>query len=313
MPYIPTECKFGFLTDTHFSVVRNNFRTDSFFDSVISKFSQCYDHFNASGCEFIVHGGDMFDKYRSYSHPMILKIREVIVNSKIPTYFIWGQHDLLGYNRDSSRNSNLEFLKEICDGKLKELNDHVDAGSLHLYASHVDQDPAEVFQKINRKRSFKPSVVVAHALLYNTHSNFGTIDIYKFDNIKPTLVLSGDLHSGFEATQIGNTTFYNPGSLARTEKTDRKPKCVVITLKPFLTEWTVNIEEFFPECEDYPFPEETMELKVSDQQDSDEYIEAFEKFKSESKDIIEHLEKVGTHHKIDREVLEYIKSKRNMK
>ena len=150
MPYIPTECKFGFLTDTHFSVVRNNFRTDSFFDSVISKFSQCYDHFNATGCEFIVHGGDMFDKYRSYSHPMILKIREVIVNSKIPTYFIWGQHDLLGYNRDSSRNSNLEFLKEICDGNLKELNDHVDTGFLHLYASHVDQDPAEVFQFRNK-------------------------------------------------------------------------------------------------------------------------------------------------------------------
>lgn len=313
MSYIPAGCKFGFLTDTHFSVVRNDFRTDSFFESVISKFSQCYDYFNSSGCEFIIHGGDMFDKYRSYSHPMLLRVRETIVKSKIPTYFIWGQHDLLGYNRESSKNSNLEFLKEICDGKLIEITDHIETGSVYLYASHVDQNPTKVLQGIN-KRILKPTVAIVHALLHNATSNFGTIDICSFGKVKPVLVLSGDLHCGFDYTRINDTVFYNPGSLARTERTERKPKCAIITLQPWMTDWMIDIEEFFPHCEDYPFPkEETSEVKVSDQQDSEEYIEAFEKFKSETKDIIERLEKVGEHHKIDKEVLEYIKSKRGTK
>lgn len=310
MPYKPVESRFGFLTDTHFSVVRNDFRTDNYFESLISKFTQCYEHFNSSGCSFIVHGGDVFDKYRSYSHPMLLRIRDVIVKSNIPTYFIWGQHDLLGYNQESSRNSNLEFLKQICDGKLIEITDHVDVGSAHIYASHVFQEPEKVFQSIN-PRLIKPVIVIVHALLHNTQSNFGTIDIRQFKKIRPNLVLSGDLHCGFDDSKVGRTTFYNPGALARTEKTERKPKCAVISLQQIMTDWITEIEEFYPACEEYPFPkEETPEQKVSDEQNSEEYIEAFEKFKSETKDIIECLEKVGRLHKIDNEVLEYIKSKK---
>lgn len=309
MPYHPTNCKFGFLTDSHFSVVRNSFRTDNFFDSVLSKFKQCYEHFNASGCEFVLHGGDMFDKYRSYSYPMILQIREIIVKSKIPTYFIWGQHDLLGYNRESSRNSNLEFLQRICDGKLIEIKDFLELKSLYLFASHVDQDCGEVLHGIN-SRILKPVVAVVHALLYNAESSFGTIDIRNLGKIKPMLVLSGDLHSGFEQTEIEGTIYYNPGSLARTCREDRKPKAAVIEILPLLNEWNINIQEFFPKCEAFPFPEiETPEITVSNQQDSEKYIEAFEKFKVESSDIIERLEQVGKHHNIDEEILEYIKSK----
>lgn len=310
MPYKPLECKFGFLTDSHFSIIRNDFRTDNYFESVVSKFLQCYEHFNSSGCEFIVHGGDFFDKYRSYSHLMLLRIRDIIVKSKIPTYFIWGQHDLLGYNRDSSKNSNLEFLKKICDGKLIEIKDHIDVGAAHLYASHVDQNPIEVLKSIS-SRNIKPCIAIVHALLFNGQNNFGTIDFRQFGKIKPILVLSGDLHCGYETTTIGQTTFYNPGALARTEKSERKPKCATITIQPLMTEWTIDIQEFYPKCENYPFPkEETPDIKVSNKQDSEVYIEAFEKFKSETKDIIERLEKVGDFHKIDKEILEYIKSKR---
>lgn len=309
MAYIPKNCRFGFITDTHFSVTRTDFRTDDYFESVISKFRQCYDHFNTSGCEFIIHGGDVFDKFRSYSHPMIQQIREIIVSSQIPTYFIWGQHDLLGYNRESSRNSNLEFLQKICDGKLIEIKDCVDVGKVRIFASHVDQDPITVLSGIN-PRLMKPSIAVVHALLYNEDS-IGTICIKKFPAISPILVLSGDLHCGYEATKIGDTVFYNPGSLARTSKEKRKPKVSVIDLIPVLTDWMVDIKEFFPQCNEYPFKEETEEVKTPEKQDSEEYIEAFEKFKSETKDILECLEKVGKVHNISEEVLTYIKSMRS--
>lgn len=301
-------CKFGFLTDTHFTVVRNTFRTDNFFESVLSKFRECYEHFNKTGCEFILHGGDMFDKFRSYSYQMILSIREIIISSRIPTYFIWGQHDLLGYNRESSKGSNLSFLKSICDGKLIEIDQYADLKSVCLYASHVDQDPIQVLKEISLDTD-KPVVGVVHALLFNGDSSFGAIDIQKFGKIKPVLVLSGDLHSGFEKTESEGTVFYNPGSLARTSRESRKPKAAVVTLEPFMNTWNVSIEEFFPKSEEFPFPEQEEEITVSDEQDSEEYIAAFEKFKAESSNIFERLEKVGKEHGIDPEVLEYIKSK----
>ncbi len=309
MPYRPASCKFGFLTDTHFSVMRTAFRTDDYFASVLSKFRECYRRFNDSGCEFVLHGGDMFDRFRSYSYQMILAVREVIVSSGIPTYFIWGQHDLMGYSRESSRGSNLNFLQQICDGRLIEIDRCVELKNLCLFASHVDQDCAETLRGISVPSPSRPVVAAAHALLYNAESSFGTINVSSIGRIRPVLVLSGDLHSGFPPTERDGTTYYNPGSLARTSRENRRPKAAVIELTPLLDGWNVSIEEFFPQCEEFPFPEQETEIAAPERQDSEEYIAAFEKFRAESSDIFERLEQVGRLHAVDPEVLEYIRTK----
>ena len=296
--------RFGFLTDTHFSVVRNDFRTDSYFESVLGKFRQCYEHFREEGCEFIVHGGDMFDRYRSCSNQMIVEIRKVIMSSSIPTYFIWGQHDLLGYNRQSGSGSNLEFLRKICDGMLVEIGGFVDVGGVRIYASHVDDDPVKILQGI--QPCGKPSVCIVHALLYSGKSMFDCIDVGSIGKIEPVLVLSGGLHCGFGRVDSNGTTYYNPGSLARTSREDRRPKGCVVEIEG---NGCVFIEDFLPVCADYPFPADDKDTETEIEQDSPEFIEDFEKFRSESRDIFERLEKVGNAHKISRDILEYIKSK----
>lgn len=302
--------KFGFLTDTHFSVIRKDFRTDDYFESVLSKFQQCYRHFADEKCRFVLHGGDMFDKYCSYSHKMLLAVRETIMSSPMPTYVIWGQHDLLGYNRESGKSSNLAFLIQICDGKLIEIKDCVEAEGVTIHASHVDQKPAEVLEAIGRSKG--PNVAVVHALLYDKASGFETIDVHSLPQTKVCLVLSGDLHCGFGPVQVGDTTYYNPGSLARTSREDRKPKAAVIELSEFLGTWVPEIREFFPVCEKDPFPVQQQETaSVSEDIDSTTYLDSFEKVKAESKDIFERLEKTGLETGVDRKVLEYIKSKKS--
>ena len=302
--------KFGFITDTHFSVIRNNFRTDDYFKSILSKFQQCYRWLESNQAEFVIHGGDMFDKYRSYSHPMVRAVRKVIVNAPFTTYYIWGQHDLLGYNRESGKGSNLSFLDGICDGKLVEITDRIDLPKCHLFASHVDMDAQERLSFIP-KNLRKPAIAVAHALLYDGGKGFGTINVHGLKEVHADVVLSGDLHCGFDRVDADGTVYYNPGSLARTSREERKPKCALIEMSPFMGGWDVQIEEFFPECDEYPFPEQQEEIKVEVKpQDSEEYIEAFEKFKSETKDIYERLEKAGGELGIDKEVLEYIKSRK---
>lgn len=305
--------KFGLITDSHFSPLKENFRTDNFFETAVSKFQQSYDFFKREQVDFVLHGGDVFNRYRSYSNPMMVSVRNMIVSSDLITYFIWGQHDLLGYNRESGKNSNLDFLRRISDGKLIEITDNIKLKGFRIYASHVDQNPQDIINSIDEK-STTPSIVLAHSLLYDSRSKtFGEIDVRKFGKIKPILVLSGDLHTGIEKVEIQGTTYYNPGSLMRTSREKRKPKVAVIEIEPFLSEWQINIKEFFPECEDFPFPEEEVagsDIAVNKEQDSDKYIESFAKFKVESKDIFDILEKVGEEHNIDKEVLTYIKSKR---
>ena len=290
-------------------MVRKDFRTDDYFESVLSKFRQCYRRFQEAGCRFVVHGGDMFDKYCSYSHKMILAVREVILSSPLTTYVIWGQHDLLGYNRESGKNSNLAFLIKICDGKLVEIKDVAELDEARLFASHVDQDPLTVLSSVNPLYR-KPSICVVHALLYDKKSNFDTVDIREFPRVPAACVLSGDLHCGYGPVTHEGTLYYNPGSLARTERDDRKPKAAVVSMLPFMGGWDTFVEEFFPKCEEYPFPSREEAPRVSEEIDSGTYVDSFEQFKRESRDIYERLEKVGKAHGVDPAVLNYIKSKK---
>ena len=300
--------KFGFFTDCHLSVIRNDFRTDNYFESIVSKLQQSYKFFEDSGCEFVVCGGDVFDKYCSHSHPMLLRARDIFKGSSLSTYYIIGQHDILGYERTTVKGSNLSFLTKICDGKMIEIEDHCITNGVNLYASHVDQKPEESLASI--PRSEEPSVAVVHSLLFEKNSDFGEIDVRSFPKINADLVLSGDLHCGFGPIESKGTIFYNPGSLARTSREVRRPKVCAITLSKLMDRWQIEIEDFYPKCDDYPFPEMEEEIKVSKDQDSKTYIDAFKKFKSESKDIFERLDKVGNAHGIDKNILIYIQSKK---
>lgn len=301
--------KFGFFTDTHFSVVREGFRTDSFFESVLSKMEQSYAHFKQAGCEFALFGGDFFDRHASSSRPMIQAVRKVIMDSGMTTWFIWGQHDLLGYQKDSSQNSNLAFMESICDGRLMAIDDHVKISGVHVYASHVFQNPGDVLLGIPRGLK-GPVVVVSHSLINPKTTPFGQVLIGDLPKSRANLVLSGDLHSGFDMVESMGTVFYNPGALARTSREQRRPRSCVVTMSKVLNGWQTDIENFYPSCEDFPFPEVEEEIKVSSDQDSMEYVEAFRRFKVESRDIFERLRKVGDEHGIPGEVLAYIESKK---
>ena len=303
--------KFGFFTDSHFSVIRQAFRTDSFFDSVLSKVKQSYEHFKKEGCEFALFGGDFFDKYASNSRPMLRAVRDMIMSSGITTYFIWGQHDLFGYERSSSSGSNLEFLESICDGKLVGINDVINIDGVEVYASHVYQDPEAILSSIPEDIE-QPVVVLVHSLLAHEESSFGQIDIHSLSKTRANLVLSGDLHCGYDQIESKGTLFYNPGSIARTSRERRRPKCCVVKISRLLSSWQTEIEDFYLDCEEFPFPEIEEKIEVSKEQDSKEYIEAFEKFKSESNDIFERLHKVGKEHNVSEDILRYIESKKKI-
>lgn len=298
--------KFGFLTDTHFIFGRNNFRTDDFYKSTLSKFTQCYDWFKKQGCSFVVHGGDFFDKHKTNSFQMLLDLRDAIVSSGLKTYYIWGQHDLSGYNRGSKKDSSLHFLTQICDGNLIEIENETVIDGIRFCPVHVDLEPIEVLRKIEKKDM--PTVAVVHALLYLGNGAPGTIDVRKIGPVNTNMVLSGDLHGGFCAATINDTCYLNPGSLARTSREERRPKALTVE---FLNNGEYDLDYFYPKCADYPFPEIEEEIKVVEEPErKEEYVQAFEKFKSESKDIFECLEKAGLELGIEKNVIDYVMSKK---
>lgn len=305
--------KFGFITDTHYDY-KYECRKDDTLTTLLDKTRQCYEWFKSEGCEFVIHGGDMFDRHRIYNFDLLSRVRNTLKDSGLRTYFILGQHDLSGYNADTLGASCLGFIDSISDGMMTFIEDEMEIGGYCFVASHVGVDPVEKLKTI--KQHDKPVIMVCHALLTDQREAFGTISIEHFKNPNVQMVLSGDLHDGVPFQKCHDIQFYNPGALARDEKGMRMPKVGMF-------EWNgseFELREFEPKCprcEDIFFwDDETKTATVSEEEvekHSTDFIEAFKEFHSESKDIYELLDKIGRAKGISDDVLELIKRHKDSK
>ena len=311
--------KFGFITDTHYDW-KYECRKDDALSSLLDKTSQAYEWFRSVGCEFVIHGGDMFDRHRIYNFDLIRRVRDVFREGVLKTYYIVGQHDLSGYNMDTLPASNLGFLDAISDGALELIRDTLDIGGYRFVASHVDMDPAERMKSVQECEL--PVVMVCHALLTDQREAFGTISITHFKNRNVNLVLSGDLHDGVPFQSCNGIHFYNPGALARDERGMRMPKVGALRWDG-IDQFT--LEEFMPECakcEDIFFwddkkdtaPQEDPDRPVvATKEESENFLESFRQFHTEAKDIYELLEKIGRARGVPEDILDLIKRHRDLK
>ena len=311
--------KFAFITDTH---IDNNYgnRVDDAQLSILSKISQSYKLAEKNGCQFMIHGGDVFNRVsiNEKKNSIFNRLRKIIVTSKIPSYFILGQHDI-NYSFETYEKSSLKMLSESCDGKFELLKEKKEINGCLFVPSHVYDDVQEVCSKIEHFET--PVVAVAHCLLYDTKSMFNTISVaetsLKTENIN--LVLSGDLHCGFKFQKHNKTYFYNPGSLLRKarDQKDRIPKVAIFTISQFFGNWQIELEEieldclngnacFTPEKEERK--EVSKELEVIEKNDITDFTKELSSVEVKSISIFDFLNERANAENLDKKVLDRILS-----
>lgn len=298
--------KFGFITDTHFDYKYES-RKDDTLKTLINKLEQCYAEFVKQGCDFVIHGGDMFDRHRIYNFDLIRDVRNIMKKSGLVTYFILGQHDAQGYNKKTMGKSNLGFVSDISDDTLVFIDDYIETSDFMIYASHVSEK--DVIKRINSiKKQKKPTICVCHALLTDKREAFGTISIQHIKNPNVNLVLSGDLHDGYPMTTVNGTQCYNPGAFARTEKGMRLPKVGILTWN----EGKFDLDEFYPacpKCEDiFYWDDELRTAEVKKDVEGVNFISAFQEFHEKAHDAFDLLLSIGEKKNINAEVLDMIKT-----
>lgn len=303
--------RFGYFTDSHFTL-KNNVRQDDFFTALLGKLDNSLFHFVKTNCEFVLFGGDFFDKHREFSWDLMYRVREVICKYDIPLYYIAGNHDESGYNVESIARSNLGFLDNISDGKLVFLKEPLLLDWIHIYPHHAGTDLKESVDKV--KKSDVPTVLVSHSLLSN-NLDIGNIHINTIKNKNINLVLSGDLHDGYELQQNNSDIYcYNPGSLFRKSVVDmeRKPTVATIQFDKLLNVYYPVLDKYCPPYNSDPsifkLSERVNSPVVVDKSDEADYIAKFREFKRESKNIFEVLEKIGAESGISEDVLKLINS-----
>ena len=230
--------KFVFYTDVQLSGQTPRHREDDYQGALISKLEEIYQTAINEHADFLICGGDLFNSHRIFSYELLSPVMNIMCDSGLDTHLIIGQHDILGYNPTTYKSSTLAFVVERCENLRIVWGEAPADDDAVLWSSHVWEEPKDAAN--NKLDPSKFNILIAHHLLTNKKTMFDTVNTSDFakwmrdGGADYDMVLSGDLHDGYDVHEDDGMWFCNPGSVARQAISDIKriPRYAVIEAEP---------------------------------------------------------------------------------
>jgi len=302
--------RFLYYTDPHLSVRCPVYRIDDYSTSLIAKLEEVYDIAEKNNADFVLCGGDFFNSHSIFSFGLINNIIDVLNNSNLDTYSIIGQHDIFGYNSETFKSSTLAFIERHCKS-FYIIREPVDKDDLVIYPCHCYDDFNDSLDVSSPKKKY--SILVAHKLISKKKAPFDVIVTSEIKKNGFNLILSGDLHSGVPEHAVGKTTYYNPGSLVRRaiNEIGRKIKVglIDVSFKKGIAIKEICLKNV-GKAEDV-FSMSALENKSKENINTDAFISGIEDLENESVDIFDFIEKAAQKEKLNKNIIEYIMSKKD--
>jgi len=237
--------KIGFFTDLHARNDTPEKRTDDFRVSILTKLHEIGEIFKREEVDLILFGGDLGhtpDPTYSLTNAVLTELKSW--NKQIVG--VVGSHDYFGYQKrtiDRTMVGNMiaAGVITLVDAEKAYLYRHGDstlqspAPTITITGTQHQYDSTDHIERLDHKRVYDNALLqiqLVHCDLYYKPVPWPHILIQDVKT-QSDLVLSGHIHSGWlTPITIGNTTFYNPGSIARLEKSKRKriPRVCIIEI-----------------------------------------------------------------------------------
>ena len=302
--------RFVFYTDLHLSGKVPRHRLDDFPATMVEKLREVYQIAKDRACDFVAFGGDFYNTHRVFSYDIIGDAIDIIRDSGLVTYSCIGEHDLYGHNLKTYPSSTLAFFVRCCR-PFQIIQEPVELGDVVLYAKHEPDAIADAM-----KQEVDPSkynILVCHELITNQRPMFDIISTSSLKNCPFDLVVSGDLHDGYETHEANGTWFVNPGSLARRTTADahRWPQVAIIEVDKGIPP-VVEIQRLkCAKSGDEVLGESIAEVaRKREEFDGDTFTEEMLQFEAESVDVHDLIQKVGKSKGLRDVVLDYLATKR---
>ncbi len=252
--------KLLFFTDTHIRGTTPKNRKDVFIDTLEHKFIEIINIVEENKIDFILHGGDLFDR-PDVSITIASKFAAILDQISVPIYLISGNHDIYGHNPDTINRTMLGLLdvlgviKLIKNGyKIILEKDNIKVqltGQPYVY--DIDNpDNLDYYLVKERNDDINYYIHMVHGMLLDRPFIKG-IPYTLIDDIKDTLAditLSGHYHGGFKLTNIDGKYFINPGSLVRItnslKEIERTPQVILLELNENITIKQIPLKTALP-------------------------------------------------------------------
>lgn len=234
-----------FFTDTHLRGTNPKNRKDNFQDTLERKLIEVVDIINKYNIDFVIHGGDLFDR-PDISLSIVSRFSKLLKSISVPFYIVTGNHDIFGHNPQTINRTVLGLLNELDFLKIIDGNNKIilekDNIKVQLtgqpYVYDIDTDHSKMKYILTTKDDdIDYAVHIVHGMLLDKPFVKG-IPYTLVEDIKDTkadVTLSGHYHSGFKTIEIDGKYFINPGSLVRITNSlreiDRIPQVAIMDFK----------------------------------------------------------------------------------
>ncbi len=265
--------KILYFTDIHLKGVNPKSRKDNYLEAICKKLTEVGEIGNTLKVDCFLCGGDLFDLYDP-AYSVTNKLISIFKGYRAPIFTIIGSHDYDGYNLTTLPRTAIGNL--IQSGVLKSLKEFIcpivrgtenkSLVSITGFNHSIDMDKNLNVYKEKSKDTAIYKIGVYHSMLLDKPFPFCDFTLLS-DVAKVTsfdCILSGHYHPGYKTEVINvkdnkaqfietNTfqhskrdgkdiLFCNPGAISRLTKTERKPKCAVLTI---LKDWGISIQEIY--------------------------------------------------------------------
>jgi len=233
--------KLLYLTDTHIRGTSPKSRKDDFLSTVKSKLNEVSDIIKRENVDYILHGGDFFDR-PDVSISVINEIAPILKSFSKPLYIISGNHDIYGHNPKTLYRSmlglldGLNILEIINDRSVLLTKNDITvqlSGSPYIYG--LDRkEHRDKYVLTDRDPKADYAIHLVHGFLMDKKflKQVPHTLITDILDTKADLTISGHYHYGFPMQTIDGKTFVNPGALVRISNSKielkRRPKVLLI-------------------------------------------------------------------------------------
>ena len=246
--------KFLYFTDSHIRGTNPKSRTDSFFHTLKIKLQEIQSVAREESVDYILHGGDLFDR-PDVSISVMNEIIPILSSFSAPIYAISGNHDIYGHNPVTLPRTMMGLLDtlgiiHLINHRTILLKDEETtvqlSGSPYIYGLDRDEHRHPYIVK-ERDPQADHAIHLVHGFLMagEVKAVFSHTTIDHIKETKADLTLSGHLHDGFPLTEVDGKSFLNPGAMVRISNSmtelKRRPKYVIIDVQK--AKATIDVRE----------------------------------------------------------------------
>jgi DNA repair exonuclease SbcCD nuclease subunit len=307
--------KYLYFQDGHGKGVNPASRIDNYSEAWFTKLKEIFLIAKQKKVDAIIDGGDLLD-IPMVSYALVDKILDLIEETGIPVYCLWGNHALIGHHIETSNGTSLRHMFRRCKLLIEAEEDIVEKSHVIKFIDY-DHNIEERIKKDgiifnNGKPEPKWHVAIVHAFI--TPKPFlPTVLHVMADDIKTNadLVLVAHYHAVWEK-QCGKTKFLDIGCMGRCAISEAQIHPSVLFLDFSAKSESINYEVIPLKSAKKGSEVFDLEAKAeakSNEKEMERFIDSLRDFKQQDLDLRGTIEYIGKEQKVARPVLDRINEK----